>query len=213
MKKLTLETAPAMVIFILAWLLVPESGWAQVPDSLRIATDTATQPLMVELARDTVEFETPGRITPRGAFLRSAVIPGWGHAEVGAHGRGAFYFMVEAISGFMFVKTHTRLGLARDRRALRESVLTEKLLESGVEDPVELEELLAEDPVLEDLRGLEDSRSAQREDWAALGIFFLFLGGADAYVSAHLADFPGAVEVNATPSAGMEVRVSLPVNF
>jgi hypothetical protein len=47
----------------------------------------------------------------------------------------------------------------------------------------------------------------------ALGIFFLFLGGADAYVSAHLADFPGAVEVNAAPGGGMEMAVSVPVNF
>ena len=47
----------------------------------------------------------------------------------------------------------------------------------------------------------------------ALGIFFLFLGGADAYVSAHLAEFPGAVEINSTPTGGMEVGFSFPVSF
>jgi hypothetical protein len=162
---------------------------------------------------DQDESETPQRISPRGAFIRSAIIPGWGHAEVGAHGRGAFYFLAEAVSGFMLVKTHTRLDLARNRRSLRESVLTERILASGVEDPVTVEELLAEDELLQDLAGLEEARGEQREDWMALAIFFLFLGGADAYVSAHLSDFPGAVEIDTNPSGGVEVGLSIPVNF
>ena len=48
----------------------------------------------------------------------------------------------------------------------------------------------------------------------AFGIFVLFLTGADAYVSAHLARFPTpmAIETAGTPNSGMEVavRVSLP---
>lgn len=215
MKPFALTASPLQGVMLAAGLLFcPQAVSAQVPDTLPVVTDTVAQPVVIRIQEDSTALsKIPERITPRGAFIRSAIIPGWGHAEVGAHGRGAFYFMVEAISGFMFLKTQTRLDLARDRRALRESVLTEKLTESGVEDPVELEELLSEDMILEDLRGLEETRSAQREDWMALGIFFLFLGGADAYVSAHLADFPGAVEINATPSGGMELGISLPVNF
>jgi hypothetical protein len=113
----------------------------------------------------------------------------------------------------MIAKTQSRLSLARNRVRLRESTLTARILASGVEDPTEIEDLLAEDDVLEDLRGLEAARGDQREDWVALGVFFLFLGGADAYVSAQLMDFPGAVEVNATPSGGVEVGLSIPVNF
>jgi len=206
---------PEVRALFIAALLLPGPLRAQVPDSLRISRDSLSDPQpVIQLQEDTTDQDqVPGRISPRGAFIRSALVPGWGHAEVGAYGRGAFYFMVEAVSGFMLVKTHSRLNLARNRRALRESVLTDRLLESGIEDFQELEDMLAEDPLLEDLRGLETARSEQREDWMALGIFFLFLGGADAYVSAHLADFPGAVEVNATPSGGVEMGMSVPVNF
>jgi hypothetical protein len=159
------------------------------------------------------EEERPGGITPRGAFIRSGVIPGWGHAKVGAYGRGAFYFLVEAISGFMALKTKGQLDLARDRRVFWEEIVSERLQVDGALSPTALEEALAEDPRVEDLRGLENARSEQLEDWVALSVFFLFLGGADAYVSAHLADFPGAVEVNTNPGGGVEVGVSLPVGF
>jgi hypothetical protein len=155
------------------------------------------------------------RISPAGAFLRSALIPGWGHAVIGAQGRGAFYFAVESGSVFMVLKTQSRLSLARDRLALREAVVRRRLEAEGVEDPDALEAGLAEDVKVADLRGLEEARSSQREDWMALGIFFLLLGGADAFVSAHLADFPAPVEVNVQgdPGGRVEVGVSLPVGF
>ena len=205
---LALALFPALVV------LPGGSALAQIPDSLRVPPDSVLEPGLLEVQVEPEDADSVSSgITPRGAFLRSAVIPGWGHAVVGAHGRGAFYFLMEAVSGFMIVKTQTRLALARDRASLRESLVRSRIVESGVEDLEEIEELLAADEVLEDLRGLEEARSEQREDWLALGIFFLFLGGADAYVSAHLSDFPGAVEVNATPSGGVEVGISVPVNF
>jgi hypothetical protein len=58
------------------------------------------------------------------------------------------------------------------------------------------------------------SREDQQEDLVAFGIFVLFLTGADAFVSAHLARFPAPIEVDAagSPASGMEVtvRVALP---
>lgn len=192
-------------------LPLPLSG--QIPDSVRVSPDSVLAATEGPQESVVAPPEEPQGMTPRGAFIRSALIPGWGHSSVGAHGRGAFYFIAETISVFMVVKTHSRLGLARDRRVLWESVLTARLQADGIEDPDLLEEALAADPRVEDLRGLEESRLGQREDWLALGLFFLFLGGADAYVSAHLADFPGAVEINATPAGGMEIGLSVPVNF
>lgn len=204
----------ASIFFLVLFQASVSGALAQEPDPLPVEPDSLRAPRGEEVQEETAEeSRLPGQISPRGAFLRSALIPGWGHAAVGAQGRGAFYFFVEAVSGFMIVKTQSRLNLARNRVSMRESVLTARILESGVEDLLEIEELLAEDEVLEDLRGLEEARGDQREDWVALGIFFLFLGGADAYVSAHLTDFPGAVEINATSTGRVEVGVSLPVNF
>ena len=71
---------------------------------------------------------------------------------------------------------------------------------------------LAEDPLVQDARSLVSARDQQFEDWLALGIFLAFLGGADAFVSAHLKDFPPPVELGVRPvgdriEVGVSVRV------
>jgi hypothetical protein len=155
----------------------------------------------------------PVGITPRGAFLRSILVPGWGHAEVGSYVRGGFYFAAQSATVFMIVKTHSRLARAGDRLELMELVVRRRLEASGTTDPGALETAVGQDPLVEDLRALESSRSEQRQDWMALGIFLVFLGGADAFVSAHLADFPAAVEIVPTPGGGLEIGFSVPVGF
>lgn len=203
-------TGCGRLVFVVASLLLAISTWpgcvaGQVPDTLR------TPPAQES---DTSTAREPRRtISPRGAFIRSALVPGWGHVEVGAFVRGGFYFAVESATGLMLFKTQTRLSRARDRLRLLESVITARLQREGVTDPTDIEAALAEDPDVEDLRALEETRSGQREDWTALGIFFLFLGGADAYVSAHLAHFPTPVEIGSTPDGGLELSFSIPLNF
>ena len=76
----------------------------------------------------------------------------------------------------MLLKSSSRLGLAKDRLALWEGVMTARLQAQGIEDPDELEAALADDERVADLRGLEEARRDQREDWIALGITFLLLG-------------------------------------
>jgi hypothetical protein len=132
---------------------------------------------------------------------------------VGAFVRGGFYFGVEAAAGFMVFKTQTRISRTRAQLSLREEVVTARLEAQGITDPVEIEAGLAEDPVVEDLRSLEVTRQEQREDWIALGLFFMLIGGVDGYVSAHLADFPVAVVIEPNPNRGMELGFSLPVSF
>lgn len=205
---------PALDLSI-AWVLVlflflPVPARAQVQDSLPPGPTRQRMPDSVARAPDSIRT-----ISPTGAFLRSALIPGWGHAKIGAQGRGAFYFAVESASVFMIFKTQSRLSLARDRLALEESIATRRLQAEGIEDLLELEAALAEDETVADLRGLEEARASQREDWVALSIFFLFLGGADAFVSAHLAEFPTPVEVTVEgdPRGRVEVGVAVPVGF
>jgi hypothetical protein len=152
-------------------------------------------------------------ISPTGAFLRSALIPGWGHAEVGSYVRGAFYFTFESASVFMLFKTRYALKRARDRTRLLEEVRTARLEATGITDPGEVEAALAEDADIEDSRGLVEARKNQQEDWMAFGLFLLLLGGADAYVSAHLSDFPAAVEIDPGRNGGMQIGVSVPLNL
>jgi hypothetical protein len=55
-----------------------------------------------------------------------------------------------------------------------------------------------------------DSKRQEHEDWIVLLAFNHLLAGLEAYVSAHLADFPGDLRVEATPG-GLGAGVSLPI--
>lgn len=164
-------------------------------------------------AADSVEATlSTGRPSPGGAFLRSIIVPGWGQASSGSYGRAAIYFLAQAGSVWMAYKTNALLDTARQRQQLLEDAMTAELLRSGV-DPEALEGELAADPRIEDIRLLSTARSEQMEDWVALIVFIVFVGGADAYVAAHLADFP--VPLTVEPVSGpsgraFEVGVSLP---
>lgn len=152
--------------------------------------------------------------SPGGAMLRAILLPGWGHASIGAHTRGGFYFAAEVGAASMFLRSRWRRGEAQERVALRERVLRSALEAEGISDPTEIDERLGDDPALAGARRLVDARGGQQEDWLALGIFLMLLSGADAFVSAHLGNFPEPIapEVTYLGSGAMEVhlRVFLP---
>ena len=153
----------------------------------------------------------PGGLSPSGAFLRSSLIPGWGHVATGSPTRGAFYFGWEALTGWMVFKSHRRMGAARRRLSVREDGLTAEMLRGGA-PPESIRSQLESDAETLRLRELVDARKEQREDWLALGIFMLLLSGVDAFVSTHLRDFPEPLTVEGDPSTGaVEVSVRLPV--
>lgn len=153
-------------------------------------------------------------VSPRGAFLRALAVPGWGHAAIGSYTRGGFYFAAQSATVYTLLRTRMRVGEAQDRVRLRESIVRRQAEAAGVTDPLEIQTRFDEDPALQQLNGLLESRKDQQEDLVALGIFLLFLSGADAYVSAHLARFPEPLELEGgpAPDGGVEVglRLSLP---
>lgn len=180
------RTLSRALLLALALCAAPRAAAAQDP----VPRDTARAPLRVRGDTVAVPDTVRGGITPRGAFLRSLVVPGWGQSVLGAPGRGGVYFALEAGSLWMLIKSHRKLGEAREgERVARET---------GQLDPT------ATDPLVRD-------RQNQREDWLTLSIFWLFFSGADAFVSAHLQDFD--VHVNAVPRPGgaLELRASIPV--
>lgn len=150
-------------------------------------------------------------LSPSGAFIRSALIPGWGHVATGSLTRGAFYFGWEALTGWMIFKSHRRAGTAQQRLALWEDRLTAELLRAGT-PPESIESRLEADAETLRLRELADARKEQREDWLALGIFTLLLSGVDAFVSTHLQDFPEPLTVEGDPLTGaVEVSFRIPL--
>jgi len=149
--------------------------------------------------------------SPSGAFLRGALIPGWGHAASGSLTRGAFYFGFEAAAGWMVFKTWRRLRVARELAAVWEERVTAQLERDGITDPAEIETELGRHEDVVRARGLVDSREEQREDWVAVTVFALLMSGVDAFVSAHLQDFPDPLTVEGSPDGTIEVAIRVPV--
>jgi hypothetical protein len=149
-------------------------------------------------------------VSPGGAFLRAIVVPGWGHAAIGEHTRGGFYFLTESAAAWMVVRTRLRLNAAKDVRELQLAQVRARLLAEGVTEPAALASAIDGDAGVTAARALVDARSQQFEDWLVFGIFFVFLSGADAFVSAHLKDFPQPVG-GVGPDGTLALGVSLPL--
>jgi hypothetical protein len=141
------------------------------------------------------------------------VIPGWGQAVSGSPGRGAFYFTVESIAVWMILKTNKLHGSATDILKMRRLNAREQLSMDPLVDPIDLRSLIDADLGVVDAFELQQIRAQQREDWFAFGIFFLLLGGADAFVAAHLADFPEPLEVAIRPLPDMGAELAFRVAF
>jgi hypothetical protein len=60
--------------------------------------------------------------------------------------------------------------------------------------------------------GRGDEKRQEHEDWLVLLAFNHLFSGLEAYVSAHLADFPGDLRFQAVPG-GVGASVSLPVRL
>ncbi len=155
--------------------------------------------------------ESPGRPSAGGAFARSMVIPGWGQAVSGSPGRGAFYFTVQSFSVWMILKTNKTIGSAGDILAMRRLDARERL----IADPMvgDLSAAIDADLGVVSALQLKEIRRQQREDWFAFSVFFLLLGGADAFVAAHLADFPEPLEVAIRPLPDMGAELAFRLAF
>ncbi|HSM36090.1 MAG TPA: DUF5683 domain-containing protein [Longimicrobiales bacterium] len=183
---------------------------AQAPADPAAASDTLTPGL--------------GGPSPTGALARSFVLPGWGQLHVGSNVRGLAYLAVHGVDVFMLVKTFTRLEDTRDRRndaivAARDSILTQILTDTALaevilENPDTLDVLASAGGEARRLTNLTESRRQQREDWMVWAGFWIVASGIDAFVAAHLADFPAEVDVRPVRDAGearMEVGLRVPL--
>jgi hypothetical protein len=148
-------------------------------------------------------------------MLRAVLLPGWGHASIGSYQRAAFYFAAETTTGFFLTRTVRRLGVAKDGRELVELRTAQSIRDQNPElsdDSVAV--LVGADQAVRDERGLVNARDQQLEDWIAFGAFLVFISGADAFVSAHLRDFPEPLQPRAEfipgpagPAASFGIRV------
>lgn len=184
-----------LILALLAACLGPHAAAAQDPvprDTTRPARPDTAVRAPIQIRGDTVPTVPDSllAISPRTAFLHSLVLPGWGQSELGAPGRGGIYFLLEAGSLWMVIKSHQKLQEARDLETIAR--------QTGEIGPT------AKHPLVRD-------RENQREDWITLSIFWLFFSGADAFVAAHLQDFDVHVNAVPRPGGGTELRATVPV--
>jgi hypothetical protein len=169
-------------------------------------------------------------VSPRGAMLRSFALWGWGQASVGSYFRGGVWFSMEASTVYMLFRTIGRLRTAQEfhRRVVqaardsldafvaRDTMISRKVLTPPVtrnlENPAAYEQALSEAPGVATARKLVSARKQQRQDWVTYAVFFTLMSGVDAYVNAHLHDFPTTIasEVRRDGSLSLSVRVPLP---
>src|SRR5688572_21409122 len=108
-------------------------------------------------------------------MVRAMLVPGWGHAAIGAYSRGGFYVALESLTAYTLLRTRNRLADARERASFRESFVRASLEQEGVTDPGVVQARLEQDEALAGLDDLVSSRESQQEDLVAFGIFVLFL--------------------------------------
>jgi hypothetical protein len=187
----------------------PAAAQRPVPPDTLAAMDT--------LVADTVD----DRISPRAAFIRSLLVPGWGQASVGSYGRGAVFFAIQGTSTYMLLRTIARLGQARavENRvvgiitdSINQAIARDTMADACMADParcdaarslaadtVAFETAVGQEESVARMRGLVESREDQRQDWTTYLLFFTLMGGVDAYVNRHLQDFPADVVTTTRP--------------
>jgi hypothetical protein len=161
---------------------------------------------------------TSKRITPGRAFVRSMLIPGWGQFSTGATARGAVYATLQGASAIMLGKTMFKLSDARNEVNARRQTASDSLVAfaATLKDTALIRRYSNKDSLNVDVEkqfgvidkeSLVKARTSQRQDWITYLLFFTFASGVDAFVGAHLADFPGSVTVEPAQAGGTQLRV------
>ena len=157
--------------------------------------------------------------SPRSAMFRSMLLPGWGQIATGAERRAAVFFGVHATNVYMSLETLSRIRDTEDRESAAVAFAGDSIL-TATESDSALHAMLVANPDslavrvdasgrVDHVRRLLDARKQQREDWLAWTLFWMMASGADAYVNAHLSDFPA--QLLAEPRAGGGMRMGLHV--
>ena len=189
--------------FLIASLFILSNvAGAQKPDTSRARPDSARRIADTTRARaDTARRRraaTPAipdslkpPLSPRQAFLYSAIIPGYAQARLGRNKAAAVMLTVEAIAIAMIRESQADV---REARAM-----------SGDSVVVSYVNPATGDSALQPLIGRRFDvpyvhvRQAHVEDWVAFLIANHLFSGADAFVAANLWDVPGQLQIRVMP--------------
>ena len=159
--------------------------------------------------RDTATDTTAVRYSPGKALMRSLLVPGWGQFSVGAWKRGALFAALQGSSYYMLVRTNSRLNKAEDKLDTRVTFVRDSLI--AADDTVGLDARLDSTQLVNAERSLVRSRERHMQDWITYTIFFTLASGVDAFVAAHLADFPVQIDAEPQVNGSVDFRLSVPL--
>src|ERR1039458_4160294 len=193
---------------------VAASAVAQKPDSVGFkasSIDTVKGPQ--GSARVLKPFIAPP-ISPRRAFVYSALIPGMGQAALDRKYTGAAFFLIETMSWAL-------LRRSADDQRIAKAFVGDSVPQSYTIDPTT--GLAVRDghgdPVVATwaqtryTQDLVRARALHVEDWVAVILFNHLFSGADAYVAANLWDLPQHLGVRATPLRGGGAAMTFTLTF
>lgn len=149
---------------------------AQRVDSARVTPRARTT--------DTTKAVAKPPLSPRRAFLYSALLPGYGQSVLGRPGAGALFVLTESIAIAML--RESRADLAEARALQRDSLVAVGVDASG-------QTIMARNSYDQQLI---DVRRGHVEDWVAFLFANHLFAAADAYVAAHLWDLPAQVSIH-----------------
>lgn len=205
----------------LAALALATPAAAQERDSTMVPVDSVVVTPEVPVTAAPLGPDTaPRPMTPRGAFIRSMVLPGWGQAAFGSYFRGGVFFAGWVGNWFMNFKNAVRLAEAKNIYGLRKRELADSILAvEGKDGPNALqikqgvvpEEVIFADAAANLWRKRVRAREEQREDWIAWTLFWILASGVDGYVTAHLADFPVTIDLEPAGDGAVTVRLQVPI--
>jgi hypothetical protein len=157
--------------------------------------------------RDTAQRRFP----PGKALMRSMLVPGWGQFSVGAYKRGAFFLTAQGSSYYMLVRTRSRLNDARDKHQAQRGLARDSISALPGADTTDIELRVDSVPAVIARNALVRSRERHMQDWITYTIFFTLASGVDAFVAAHLADFPVQIGTDPQADGSVDLKLSVPL--
>ena len=192
-------------------LIAPRSALPQKPDSARV-----TKPDSIGFAATVADTVGPGQgakrvlkpfvlppISPRRAFLYSALVPGLGQTALDRKYSGAAFFLIEAMSWALLRRSAADVRTAQ--AFLGDSVPRTYAIDPStgvVQRDAHGNPVVATWSQTAYTADLVRARKLHVEDWVAVILFNHLFAGADAYVAANLWDLPQHLGVRAAPLPG-----------
>jgi hypothetical protein len=165
---------------------------AQRPDSSRVRRTASATP-----AADSVKPP----ISPRRAFLYSALLPGYGQAILGRNKAAAAMLAIEAMAIAMIRESGADVREAR--RMSGDTIVVSYVDANGAVTATPTTAIRRFDSPYVHVR------QSHVEDWVAFLLANHLFSGADAFVAANLWELPAQLSVRVTPDGGATVGASL----